>query len=186
MKYIMHVYTPPNGGTVRLQLDDHWFELPTGEPVEIESDFYANALLEHYGHIYGIVDVPYTKSRTGLVVDIEAAEAAARSYLKRSEEALLIKWVMGQKEERVRANLPVLPPTGRVEEIIRQNNIDLKARFGLVPVGMDADSYVDAEKEELKRQLVAANYELNSTRERQDYLDARLSALEGSTTKKGK
>lgn len=184
MKYLMAAHQPENNTILRLQLDDHYFEFPTMEPVEVESDFYAEKLLEVYGHIYGIVNVPYSKGRTGISVDVESAQHAAKAHLKKTETEMLLAWVTQQKEDRVRQNLPVLPPTGRVEEIIRKGKINLQQRFGITPVGMDAADYVDTEKVELKRQLAEAQARLADTNQRQNDLDARMKALESPATKK--
>lgn len=145
--YVMHGYRTPDGTPLRLQLDDHWFTLPTNEPVEIhtddygkivsDSDFYGQKLIEQYGANYGIIEIPTQKTRTGTHIDIDKAEDRARRQLAAVEENMVISWARVQLEERVKEGKPVMPPVGRVEQIIRERNIDLKARFGLVPVGFD-------------------------------------------------
>lgn len=145
--YLMHAYKMPEGQVLRLQLDDHWFSLPTGEPTEILVDdygkqvgnpeFYAQKLIETYGMNYGIIEVPTMKTRSGVQIDVDAAEDRARKQLAAVEEIMVVNWVRVQLEERVKEGKPVMPPVGRVEQVIRERNIDLKAKYGLSPVGFD-------------------------------------------------
>lgn len=145
--YLMHAYESPDGAPLRLQLDDHWFTLPTGEPTEILSDdygkqvsnpaFYAQKLIETYGMNYGIIEVATEKTRTGLQIDADAGWARAKKQLAAVEDIMVVNWVRVQLEERVKEGKPVMPPVGRVEQIIRERNIDLKAKYGLSPVGFD-------------------------------------------------
>lgn len=145
--YLMHAYKMPDDAPLRLQLDDHWFSLPTGEPTEILTDdygkqvsnpeFYAMKLIETYGANYGIIEVPSVKTRSGVQIDADAGYVRAQQQLAAVEDMMVVNWVRVQLEERVKEGKPVMPPVGRVEQIIRERNIDLKAKYGLAPVGFD-------------------------------------------------
>lgn len=145
--YLMHAYESPDGAPLRLQLDDHWFTLPPGEPTEILVDdygkqvsnpaFYAQKLIETYGMNYGIIEVATERTRTGLQIDTDAGWARAKQQLAAVEDIMVVNWVRVQLEERVKEGKPVMPPVGRVEQVIRERNIDLKAKYGLSPVGFD-------------------------------------------------
>lgn len=145
-KFVMHAYTPPNGVELRLQLDDHWFNLPTLEPVEIPEDFYAEKLVETYQAVYGLIMVESVRTREGSKIDIDVAEKRAYQQLRASEDFLINNWVAVQMEERVKEGKPVMPPVGRVKEAIEGRKIDLKAKYGLSPVGYDYHPETGVEK----------------------------------------
>lgn len=147
MKYLVHNYHPKDAKHISLQLDDKWFRMYPGEPIEIDTDsngrkldnpdFYAHHILTIYGSIYGIVEVPQRRDRTGIHLDIEMAMEMADAALLQNRHRLINLWAQEQMEGRVRHNLPVLPPSGFVEESIRELNIDVQAKFGFRPLGWD-------------------------------------------------
>lgn len=143
--FVIHAYEPSDGSRMlRLNLGDEWWNLPTGEPVEIEQgEFFAEKLIETHGPVYGIVEAPSVKTRTGISIDPDACMVMARKALRAAEDNLLNKWVMEQRSDRVRANLPVLPPTGRVAEIVTNRQIDLKKTYGFQTVGEETASTTD-------------------------------------------
>lgn len=151
--YLIHAYTPPSqppSFPLSLQLDDHWWHIPAFEPFEIDSVFYAEKLIEIYGPVYGIIPIPVLKTRTGTSFDIDAAEEAATVNLKQVEESLVLGWVREQQDTRIKNNLPALPPSGRVEEIIRIHHIDVKKKFNLDIAG--AMTLEDPDKLRLERE----------------------------------
>lgn len=132
--YVMHAYHEP----LSLMLDTHSWSAPSLEPVEVsEGDFYAQQLVNCYGPVYGLIIIPSVRTRTGISIDVEAAEVLAKAALKKSEDELLQRWVLRQQTERVKAGLPVLPPTGRVDEIIRNRGLNLQRVYNINPVGYE-------------------------------------------------
>lgn len=166
-KYVMHAYKTEDDAPLRINLGDTWYDLPTNEPVEItgpDADFMAQKLVELYGPVYGLIEVASHKTRSGTQIDIDAAEAQCKKALRAHEDLMLANWVRTQQEERLKINLPVLPPRGRVQQIIEERKIDLQAKYGFRPVGYDytptpgatADnSALLAENAELKAKLAA-------------------------------
>lgn len=145
--FLMHAYHD----TVHVQLDDRWFHMPPGEPVEFERQFDADKVIEIYGPIYGLIEVPSTKTRTGIHIDVESGEEMAQAELQRRETSLLLEWVRIQQEDRVKNGAPPLPPSGRVKEIIEANHIDVKARFNLNILGFET-VLADPEKVKLQQE----------------------------------
>lgn len=164
-KYVMHGYRTEDGTPLRINLGDVWYTLPTNEPVEItgpDADFMAQKLIELYGPVYGIIEIASHKTRSGTSIDVDAAEVECKKALTAHEDLMLSNWVRTQQEERLKINMPVLPPRGRVKQIIEERGIDLQARYGFRPVGYDytptpaADnSALIAENTALKAQLAA-------------------------------
>lgn len=181
--FVMHAFPE----TVRINLCDDWYDLPPLEPVEIpQGQFHANQLVDQYGPIFGIVLVPTTRGRSGITINIEEAEKLAKDKLDEIEKVLLHGWVRRMLDERVKDGKPVLPPSGRVADIIRTRNIDLKAQFGLVVTGdgfgpsvshQSESDRVRAENDDLRRQLAAATLQ----NDRLAQLEERFAALLGTT-----
>ncbi len=147
--YLIHTYhTPdakPSEDMLTLQLDDHWFRIPPDEPFEVDKDsngrqldnpeFYAHHIMAQHGSIYGIVPVPATKTRTGIVLDVDTALEQASAALLMNRHRHINNWAQEQLQSRVKLNLPVLPPTGFVEESIKELGVDLQASYNFKPVG---------------------------------------------------
>lgn len=189
--YVLHVF---GDSIIRMQLDDNRYYLPPGEPVEIpEGEFYATKLVEQYGPVYGLVHVTGARTKTGYSIDTDAAIKQAQARLKEVDTDLLMRWVRDQQDDRLKGGLPALPPTGRVEQIIRENKIDLKARFGFIPSGWEMDGGpgvtsakpVDqSELEDLRNQLKAKDARIEELTAKSDAdkaaTDDRLRRLEES------
>lgn len=145
-KYVIHAYHGREP-LLTLNLDSHWFRIPPEEPFEIDKDsngrqldnpeFYCHSLLAQFGGIYGIVEVPMTKTRTGIVLDVEGALASAKRTLELNRHKHINLWASEQMQHRVSKNLPVLPPTGFVEESIRVLGMDIGKVYNIHPVGWD-------------------------------------------------
>lgn len=180
--YIMHAYHD----TIHLQLGDLWYHVPPLDPFLIEDgQFYIDKLLEIYGPVYGIIQIETEQTRTGVSINADAAEKLARAALDSAELSMLSAYINAQQTERLAHGLPPMPPSGRVDEIIRRRKIDLKAKYNLVIPGRDG--FVDTEKEalrsenqKLKAQVAGHEATLDTIMER---LDAMEKAKSGSTTK---
>lgn len=180
--YVMHTGTE----VIHLQLDDHWYHIPPNEPYEIEDgQFYVDKLLEIYQPVYGLINVPFEKTRTGLVINVDAAEVEANRVLGIIEDRLVVEYARAQMEDRVKAGKPVLPPAegSRVEQIIKKNKIDLRGRFNLNPVGTDSAPYDDPEKAKLRAEAQLLRDQLA---EQVRINNERFERLEALLTKKGK
>ena len=108
--------------------------LPPSEPVELD-EFIANAVLEHKAGIHGIVECNVTRTKTGIVYDVDEALERAEVLLKQCEDNSINFYVRQQMEDRVASGKQPLPPTGRALEIIKRRKISLRNEYGLVPVG---------------------------------------------------
>ena len=146
-KYILHAYQPSDADYLTLFLDDKVFRLPPNEPIEIDTDsngrtletpeYYHHQLLAQYGNLFGLVDVPVTKTRTGLQFDVERAQAQAEANLLVNRHRHINQWAADQIKTRVNKNLPVLAPTGFVAESVKLLDIDLRATYNIMPIGWD-------------------------------------------------
>ena len=148
-KYLIHAYhTPganPMADMITHNLDDKWFRIPPDEPFEVDKDsngrqldvpeFYAHVLLQQLGPIYGLVEVPATRTRTGITLDVDGALDKAKAQLVINRHRQINQWATEQLQDRVNKNLPVLPPTGFVAESIEILNIDLGKVYRIYPVG---------------------------------------------------
>lgn len=173
-KWLIHSYTPQDpaeDATLMLQLDDHWYRIPPNEPFEVESDFYAMHILAIYGIIYGIVEIATTKTRTGISFDPDSALDDAKAYLVECQERMITQYARQQMEDRVKNNLPTLPPTGFVKDAIKARNVNLQQRYGFTPLGWDRAG------EEHSSQIQPTSETLHLRAENDD-LKSRLSNLE--------
>lgn len=130
-KVLLHVDTTSRVGDV---INGKAYIFPCGEPVEMDA-FFADAVISHIGHIYGLVEVNQTKTKTGIVWDVEEAQERAGAFLIECDKATVNFYVRQQMEDRIAGGKPALPPTGRALDVIKKNQINLKRQFGLHPVG---------------------------------------------------
>jgi hypothetical protein len=183
-KYVIHTYRPSNNpdAILNLSMDDKWFRIPPDEPFEIETDsngrvletpeFYTAELLAQYGPIYGLVEIPAIRTRTGITLDVDSALAASSAALAQNRQRHINLWAAEQLTTRVSKNLPVLPPTGFVAESIRLLNVDLGATFNLRPVGWDYHPQSSPASSALDQEDIV------SLRAQNEELSKRLSRLE--------
>lgn len=114
--------------------------LPANEPVELDA-FIADAIVNHIGHLYGIVIVNQVRTKTGVTWDVEEAQDRAENYLKECEKTVVDFYIRQQMEDRIAIGKPALPPTGRALDVIKANRINLRKQYGITPVGWaDPDS----------------------------------------------
>ena len=146
-KYVIHAFEPPDASYLTLYLDDKVFRLPPNETVEIDRDsngraldtpeFYHFELIRQYGTLYGLVEVPAHKTRTGIVLDVDEAMEMAQAKLLMKRHRWINEWAADQLKTRVNKNLPVMAPSGFVAESIKMLNVDLQAQYNFKPVGWD-------------------------------------------------
>jgi hypothetical protein len=146
-KYVIHAYHPDDAEYLTLYLDDKVFRVYPEEALEIDVDsngrtletpeFYHHQLIAQYGGLYGLVDVPASKTRTGIVLDVDAALGSAKALLLVNRHRHINQWASDQIKTRVNKNLPVLAPTGFVAESIKLLDIDLRATYNIMPIGWD-------------------------------------------------
>src|SRR6185369_1449131 len=184
-RYVIHAYDTdhPEGNQITHQLDDHWFRIPPNEPFEVDYDsngrkldepgFYKHVLLQQLGPIYGLVEVPMEKTRSGITLDVEGALAASKRQLLLNRHAHINACATEQLQERVRKNMPVLPPTGFVAESIILLNSDIGKTYRFFPVGWEFQA-TPTPSPDVDPNLLAAN---NAADERVAGLEAQVSQL---------
>lgn len=177
-KAIFVIHSMPE--TQSFQLGDVWYHIPPNEPFEIEhGPFYASKLLEIYGPVYGVMEVPTVKDRTGIHIDVDLAIVNSQNYLKAVDKALLDAYVNEQRVERISKNLPAMPPAGRVAQIIKDRKIDLKAKYNIDIMGMDV--FVDHEKVQLKKENEALRNQVAGQDAQLQSIMARMDRMEATT-----
>lgn len=175
--FIMSAYHQP----LDLQLGDIWYHIEPNEPYEISDGvFYVEKLMEIYGRQFGLIVMEQVKTRTGISLDTDAEMLRAKKHLAKCETEMLLEWVHKQQTERIPKNLPILPPLGRVKEIIDTRQIDLKQKFNFIIPG--AEPFVDTEKDELRKENQRLRTEMAGTQATLDTIMDRLSAIEGAKT----
>jgi hypothetical protein len=113
--------------TISDKLNDYPpFVFPAGKPVEVKSDFLANAILEHR-KLDGLVEVPIIVDDKGMSFDLPGAKKAALENLKKGRRELVMQYVKTQQEYRISVGKPPLPPSPVVQKIIEEEGIDLAA-----------------------------------------------------------
>src|SRR5580658_2761050 len=115
MKVLYHEATDHEGTKLPVEFLDGGGKLwvvPFGEPTEFENTFMADKILEHQKFM-GIVEVNFTKTRTGIEYDIPDAQKRAKAMLIEQEKACINHYIQTQLESRVQKNFPPLPPVGR-------------------------------------------------------------------------
>lgn len=144
-QFVMHA----GKEAIDLQLGDRWYHIDPLTPFEVDDGpFYVGKLIEIYGGMYGLMVLPVEKTRTGTHINIDQAEEDCKKFLREVDQNLLLAYVAEQQTERVARNLPVMPPTGRVAQIIKDRKVDLRAKYNLNVMGSEA--FIDPEKEKLR------------------------------------
>lgn len=175
--FILSPYYQP----LDLQLGDLWYHLEQDEPLEIsDGRFYVEKLMEIYGRNYGLIVMEQIKTRTGISLDTDAEIERAHKNLAKCESDLLNEWVIVQQTTRIPANLPILPPSGRVAEIVASRKIDLKKKYNFNIPG--DQPFVDEEKQALIAENKRLRTEMAGTQATLDTIMDRLSAIETSKT----
>ncbi len=155
-------------------IEGRGISIPPNEPFEVDaitgtdhmtSDYQyetnaaavAAEMVSKLWHV-GLVRIPVTteKSRNGVTYNFDTAKALAEAKLRliKAEEQMLSAYVT-QCRELISENKPAQPPGPRISAIIAKYGIDLKAKYGIVPIGYDAvaaGAQKNEEMEELKRQ----------------------------------
>lgn len=149
------------------------WRLPFDTPTEFANEYMAGKIVEHC-HYLGVVEVHSTRDRAGVHYDMEDAKQRALHANDISIDACINDYVMNQMQDRVRMNLPPLPPQGRALEscIIRKFNL-FKAGirligwvppyemedpgYGNTPIGSGQPAMVDERINQLQAQLMTMN-----------------------------
>jgi len=138
-------------------IEGRGISIPPNEPFEVQaitgtdhmtSDYQyetseaaiATEMVSKLWHV-GLVEIPVTteKTRNGITYrfDVSKSLNEARARLIKAEEQLLSNYVT-QCRELIAENKPAQPPGARVTAIIQKYGIDLKVKYGIVPIGFDA------------------------------------------------
>jgi len=149
MPYLMHVGKTAVHDMIQ---DLGMITFPPDEPVEVQDPFIAGRILEHC-KLYGMVEVPVIKSKSGISFDIETARKAAREALLVAQKKLIDNYIEEQKG-RIAQNYPVLPPSPVVQRIAEEQGIDFK-EYGLTPPGVKIVSKPNERIEELENMVKA-------------------------------
>jgi hypothetical protein len=136
------------------------FVFPSGEPTEVKDDHLAGVLLERLAWA-GLTRVPETRVGGLPQFDLRTARAAAGEALKQARKGLVERYIQNQLETRVRQNMPPMPPSPSVQEIIEEDGWDL-AGYGIFPVGWKVEEKTKAQDKRLE-DLEAANVALQET-----------------------
>jgi len=107
----------------------------------------------------GLVEIPVetVKARNGITFsyDTNAALKKAKERLIQAEEKMLSDYVT-QCRELIAENKPAQPPGPRIAAIINKYGVDLKAKYGIVPIGYDvaaAGAAKNLEMESMREQM---------------------------------
>lgn len=127
----------------------------------------AKEMVSKLWHV-GLVEIPVTTAKTKRGINFEfdtnAALAEARKKLIQAEEQMLSAYVT-QCRELISDGKAAQPPGERVAGILKKLGIDLKAKYGIVPIGYDAVAAGYAKNEE-NDQLRAQIADLNAKMEK--------------------
>jgi hypothetical protein len=123
MKWLMHV----NNDIVTDKINDFPpFVFPPHEAVLVENDFIAAAILAHKAN-QGLIEVPITGKQHGLpVFDMEKAKKMATEARDSARRGLVMGYIKTQREDRIAANKPPLPPSPAIQKIIEEDGWDLQ------------------------------------------------------------
>ena len=138
------------------------FTFPPGEPTEVKDEHLASVLLERMAWT-GLTRVPEIRQNGLPKFDIEGAKRVARDSLATARKGLVDRYIQHQLETRVRQNMPPLPPSPSVQEIIEEDGYDLAA-YGIHPVGWKVEERSKAQDQRMA-ELETANLELKKTNE---------------------
>lgn len=124
------------------------FTFPPDKPVEVKNTHLANVLLERL-HWTGLTQVPEAEGPDGLpVYDLKSARELAKQKLQEARKGLVERYIQHQLETRVRQNMPPLPPSPAVAEIVEEDGWDLK-EYGINPVGWKTGQAKQAQDERI-------------------------------------
>lgn len=106
-------------------------------PIEyrMHADYVADKICEHAWYL-GMQKVTAQVGRDGKSVksDLDAAKAKAKQLCQDAEDRILQRYLDDQME-RLRGNLPAVPPSGRITQIIKKRNINLAKDYNINPPG---------------------------------------------------
>lgn len=148
-QYVIHAFESinPDEKTIDFRMADYQFRIPPFEPFEIDvdsngrkvehADFFHYKILEEYGPLFGIINLPLTRTKSGIMFDVEGGIEAAKKQLHRNRLVRINEWVQDQMQNRVRQNLPVLAPTGFVADSLILLKVNVSKKYKLHPVGWD-------------------------------------------------
>lgn len=145
--YLMHSGKEPIHDVVQGRL----YTFIPNEPLKIADNFIGHAILRHKAPM-GLIEVPATEDRFGIHVDVAAGEKIAAQAQKRTRRAMVEQYIRTQREDRLRFNMPALPPHGTVAKIILEEGIKLP----FVPVGGDVEFPTEAQPQPQEAQQLAA------------------------------
>jgi hypothetical protein len=155
MKYLLHM----GKETISDKLNDlPAFVFPPGKVVKVENDFLATKILEHL-NLKGLVEVDQIGSDAmGMpLYDIKAAQQKGIVALKDARKRMVLNYIKSQREDRISANKPPLPPSPVVQKIIEEDGWDLAAEgINLMGAGFKVENKSvtnSGEIDELRQQL---------------------------------
>lgn len=150
MKVLYHECSDERGNMIPVEFCDGngmLHVIPAGEPVEFENEWIAKKIVETIPYM-GIVEVHFTKTRTGITYDIGDASIRAKKILEVEERKCVFEYIQTQLESRVSRNYPPLPPVGRALSCVIKHKVDLVGQ-GLRVVGWEPPYEVPAHGPEL-------------------------------------
>lgn len=113
-------------------IDNKLYVMPPGKPVEFP-EFEGNIMLARH-HYCGIVRVTETRDDEGVHLHTKEAREAATALLAAKDREIVTEYIQTQLEDRVKINMPALPPAGRQAKVIARSGVKL-AEYGVRPVG---------------------------------------------------
>lgn len=147
---------PPNTLFEVLALKGFDFTGVRNSEYVIPEEKVTEELVKQCAH-HGLVEVPVKRVGNNFETDVQAAQAAASARLLAADEKCVMDYVR-QQQERRQQNSAIMPPGGRTLQVIEKNKIDLKAKYGLEPVGYGAVANAQAEaaeKAEMREEMAA-------------------------------
>ncbi len=113
-------------------IDNKLYVLPPGKPVEMP-EFDGNIIMARL-HYCGIVRVTETRDDEGIHLHTKEAREASKTLLAQKDREIVTEYIQIQLEDRVKINMPALPPSGRQAKVIARSGVKLED-YGVRPVG---------------------------------------------------
>jgi hypothetical protein len=142
------------------------FVFPPGEPTEIKDDYLAQSIVDHK-ILEGLIEVPIIRDKRGMSFDLETAIPLATKALQEGRIARVQRYIKTQREDRIAAGKPALPPSPSILKIIEEEGIDL-ASEGITLSGVGFK--VANQQSELLAKMVKMESTMNSLAEQNSLL----------------
>lgn len=183
-------------------IEGRGFSIPPGVPFEVSQIQGTDHMTSDYQYVtdekavteemvrslwhMGLVEIPVKEVKgqrsISFEFDVPKALAEAKARLIKSEERMLSDYV-AQCRALISDNKAAQPPSPRVDGIIKKLGIDLKAKYGITPIGYDAVAAGYAKNDELDAMKARAEKAERATTDLTARFDKLMAQLEGDPKK---